>query len=57
MSIPFKVRDVVVLRSGSVRMKVAGISKSDGRVRCTWMRGPAKYTQSFEAIELMKCGA
>ncbi|WP_028079822.1 hypothetical protein [Solimonas soli] len=53
MDKPFKVGDIVVQRSGSVRMKVSAIDRSDGRVRCTWVRGPAKHSQSFAATELM----
>ncbi|WP_436278816.1 hypothetical protein [Solimonas flava] len=34
-------------------MKVAGVNKADGRVRCTWVRGPAKHTQSFAPDDLM----
>lgn len=53
MNPSFKVGDIVVLRAGSVRMKVAAIDKTDGRVRCTWVRGPAKHTQSFAPADLM----
>jgi uncharacterized protein YodC (DUF2158 family) len=53
MNQPFKIGDVVVRREGSLRMKVAGVDKADGRVRCTWVRGPAKYTQSFDSAELI----
>lgn len=53
MNPTFKIGDVVVLRAGSVRMKVAAVDKTDGRVRCTWVRGPAKHTQSFAPDDLM----
>jgi uncharacterized protein YodC (DUF2158 family) len=49
----FKVGDVVMQRSGSLRMKVAAVDKAAGRVRCTWVRGPAKHTQTFVAEELV----
>ncbi|MGH8446084.1 MAG: DUF2158 domain-containing protein [Solimonas sp.] len=49
----FKVGDIVIQRSGSLRMKVSAVGKVDGRVRCTWVRGPAKHTQTFEAAELV----
>jgi len=49
----FKVGDIVVKRSGSLRMKVAAVEKGEGRVRCTWVSGPAKHTQTFAADELV----
>ncbi len=52
MEAPFKVGDVVMQRDGSQRMKVSKIEKEEGRVRCTWTRGPAKRTQSFAVDDL-----
>ncbi len=48
----FKVGDVVMHREGSVRMKVSKVEKDDGRIRCTWTRGPVKRSQLFDAAEL-----
>lgn len=53
MDSPFKVGDVVTQREGSMRMKVSAVDKTDGRVRCTWIRGPAKHSQSFAVSELV----
>jgi uncharacterized protein YodC (DUF2158 family) len=52
-----KIGDIVTVREGGIRMKVAGIDKSTGSIRCTWTRGPSKRTQSFEAASLMRAVA
>ena len=49
----FKVGDVVRQRNGGLRMKVASIDKVRGRIRCSWVRGPAKHTQTFLAEDLV----
>ncbi len=53
MEVPFKVGSVVMQRDGSPRMKVAAIDESAGRIRCTWTQGPAKYSQMFDAKDLI----
>lgn len=52
-----KVGDIVMVREGGLRMKVAGIDRKTGSVRCTWTQGPSKRTRSFEAGALMRAVA
>lgn len=57
MESPFKIGSVVMQEAGGLRMKVTSIDKDSGRIRCSWTRGPAKYTQTFEAKDLMLSSA
>lgn len=53
MEAAFKVGNVVMQQAGGLRMKITGVDKDSGRIRCSWTRGPAKYTQTFDAKDLM----
>lgn len=57
MDSSFKVGSVVMQESGGLRMKVTAVDKQSGRIRCSWTRGPAKYTQTFEAKDLILSSA
>lgn len=53
----FKVGDIVTVREGGIRMKVSAIDKKTGTVKCTWTRGPGKFTRNFESAALMRAVA
>lgn len=55
MNASFRVGDVVLDRASTQRMKVVSVDKSDGKIRCSWVRGPAKHSKSFSADELTMC--
>lgn len=52
MEIRFKVGDAVQSVEGNIRMKVEAIDKTDGRVTCSWKRGPAMHRKKFHETEL-----
>ena len=54
---PLKVGDIVTNRDGGIRMKVAGVDKKTGSIRCTWTRGPGTYTRNFETGTLIRAVA
>ncbi|SEQ78269.1 Uncharacterized conserved protein YodC, DUF2158 family [Solimonas aquatica] len=53
MEASFKVGNVVMQQAGGLRMKITAVDKESGRIRCSWTRGPAKYTQTFDAKDLI----
>jgi uncharacterized protein YodC (DUF2158 family) len=50
----FEVGDVVQQADGGTRMKVESIDRTDGRITCSWTRGPGLHRKKFVAEALVR---